>query len=373
MNLIKNLIIGAGPAGLAVAGRMRNAGLEFEMLEQSENVGNAWHHHYDRLHLHTVKQYSYLPFMEFPEDYPTYVSRKQLTKYFEIYADKFNIHPQFGTEVTIVKKSQNGNWEVNTKSGKKLVAENIVIATGVNRIPHIPKFKGQDNFKGKIIHSRLYKNPQPFLNQRVLVIGMGNTGAEIALDLSEHDVPVYISVRSPINIVPRDLNGQPVQVTSKRLEKLPWGLGDWLGSKIRAIYFGDLKKYNIESSKMYPVVQLRETGKTPVIDIGTVAAIKAGKITVVKDIDYFTQRGVQFKNGEHIEFDQVILATGYRAKIEDLIEKGNELLDKHQIPKAPIADGFHKGLYFVGFDQYKLGGIFGTIFTDSEKIVEELK
>ena len=202
---------------------------------------------------------------------------------------------------------------------------------------------------------------------------MGNTGAEIALDLSEHDVPTHISIRSPINIVPRDLNGQPVQVTSKRLEKLPWGLGDWLGSKIRALYFGDLKKYNIEPSKMYPVVQLRETGKTPVIDIGTVAAIKAGKITVVRDIDHFTRTGVQFKTGEHLEFDQVILATGYRAKVEEFLEKGKELLNEHQIPKGPVADAFHKGLFFVGFDQYKLGGIFGTIFTDSEKIVEEIR
>ena len=166
MTFIKNLIIGAGPAGLAVAGRMRNAEMEFEILEQSQNVGNAWHNHYDRLHLHTVKQYSYLPLMEFPDDYPTYVSRKQLTKYFDDYAAKFNISPRFGEEVTVIKKNENGNengkWLIETKKGNKYSAENVVIATGVNRIPNVPKFKGQENFQGKIVHSHLYKNPQPF-------------------------------------------------------------------------------------------------------------------------------------------------------------------------------------------------------------------
>lgn len=373
MSIIKNLIIGAGPAGLATAGRMRTAGVEFEVLERSQNVGNAWHHHYDRLHLHTVKQWSHLPHLPFPEDYPLYVPRKELTDYFDQYAKHFNIQPKFGEEVNALKKLEDGNWQVKTTSGNTYLAKRVIVATGVNRIPNVPQWEGQDQFKGDISHSVAYKNTDPYQGKKVLVVGMGNTGAEVALDLAESGIETYISVRSPVSVVPRDLNGRPVQVTAKQLAKLPFGFGDWLGTQIRKIYFGNIRKYGLEPSTMAPAVQLRETGKTPVVDIGTIKAIKEGKIKVVKGIDSFSENGVQTEDGQSLEIDSVILATGYRAKVEDFIERGTELLDKFGCPKGPIANGYHEGLFFVGFDNYKLGGIIGTITTDSATVVRRIR
>jgi len=373
MSIIKNLIIGAGPAGLATAGRMRTSGLEFEILERGENVGNAWHQHYDRLHLHTVKQWSSLPHLPFPEDYPLYVPRKELTDYFDRYAKHFDISPTFGEDVYAIVKTDQGNWEVKTHSGKVYLAERAIIATGVNRVPNMPRWDGQDKFQGDITHSVTYKNTEPYQEKRVLVVGMGNTGAEIALDLAENGVETYISVRSPVSIVPRDLNGRPVQVTAAQLARLPFGLGDWIGKQIRKVYFGDIRKYGLEPSNLPPAVQLRETGKTPVVDIGTMQAIKEGKINVVKGVDHFIETGVQLEDGQLLEIDKVVLATGYRAKVEDFIERGSEMLDQFGCPKQPIADGYHKGLYFVGFDNYKLGGIIGTINTDSDSIVRQIR
>ena len=124
---------------------------------------------------------------------------------------------------------------------------------------------------------------------------------------------------------------------------------------------------------MHPAELLRKTGQTPVIDIGTIAAIKADKIKVVKAIKRFDKRTVQFTDRESAEIDAVILATGYRAKIEDFIEKGELLLDKKQLPNKVIAEGYHKGLFFLGFDNYKLGGLLGTIQTDSKTIVEAVR
>ena len=373
MNKIAHLIIGAGPAGLAMAGRMRKAGVPFEIVEQSQHVGNAWHNHYDRLHLHTVKQWSHLPHLPFPESYPLYVPRQSLTEYFADYAKEFDIQPHFGQEISSISKQEDGSWLVESKGGKSFLAEKVIIATGVNRVPNIPSWKGQEDFTGEITHSVRYKNPTPYQGKRILVVGMGNTGAEVALDLSEKGVETYISVRNPISVVPRDLNGRPVQVTSKQLAKLPLGLGDWLGTQIRKLYFGILSKYGLESSKMHPAVQLRETGKTPIVDIGTIQAIKEGKIKVMKDIDQFTETGVQFRDGSQQDIDAVILATGYKAKVEAFLERGEELLDKYGCPKQPIANGYHEGLYFLGFDNYKLGGILGTINTDSQTILEHLQ
>ncbi len=368
---IKNIIIGAGPAGLAVAGRMRKANLDFEVLEQTDKIGWSWHNHYDRLLLHTVKQLSHLPHLPFPEDYPLYVPRQKLVDYLENYAKHFSIKPHFNTTVNSIKRVDDA-WQISTVDSKVFTAENIIIATGVNRIPHVPTWKGQEHYKGEIVHSRNYKNTQPFENQRVLVIGMGNTGAELALDLSEQNINTTLAVRSPITIVPRDVNGRPVQLTAKKLAKIPFGIGDWLGTQIRKVIIGDLTKYGVPLSTKHPAVQLRETGKTPVIDLGTVKKIKEGKIKIIQKINAFYTDGVVLENGEQLEFDSIILATGYRAKVEDFIENVDGLLDKYQIPKQPIGEGSQKGLYFVGFDNYKLGGILGTINSDSETIVNHL-
>lgn len=367
----QNLIIGAGPAGLAVAGRMRQQSIPFQIIEQSNQVGSAWRKHYERLHLHTVKQWSHLPHLPFPEDYPLYVPRLKFVEYLENYASHFDIKPIFGQAVKRIRKLPNGHWVVDAK--KTFEAQNVIVGTGINRVPNTPSWQGQSNFKGDILHSRFYKNAQPFLGKKILVIGMGNTGAEIALDLSEHHIETYLSVRSPVSVLPRDLNGRPVQVTAKQLAKIPFGIGDWIGSVVRKFYIGNLEKYGLQTESLHPAELLRTTGKTPVIDIGTVAAIKAGKIKVLPDIEQFSANSVLFKNKEELAFDAVILATGYRAKVEDFIEKGEVLLNQDGIPQSSIGRAYHKGLFFVGFDQYKLGGILGTIDSDSESVVNAIK
>jgi len=368
-----NLIIGAGPAGLAVSGRLRKMDIPFEVIEQKDKIAWSWTQHYDRLHLHTVKQLSALPHLPFPKEYPTYVPRLDLVKYYESYAKEFRIQPHFNTSVTSVRRQANNHWLVETNTGQSFEAKNVVIATGINRIPNFPTWKGQESYQGQIVHSRNYKNPAPFVGQKVLVVGMGNTGAEVALDLSEKGVDTYISVRSPINFVPRDVNGRPVQLTAKILAKLPFGFGDWLGMQIRKVVIGDLTKYGIPMSTMNPTVQLKTTGKTPVIDIGTVAQVKAGKIKVLPDIEHFNEKGLTFKNGESQNFDAVIACTGYHSQLEDFLETTDGLLDKYDVPKQVVGGGKFEGLHFVGYDNYKLGGVLGTIITDSGTVAEAIK
>lgn len=366
------LIIGAGPAGLAIAGRLRQHQLPFTIIEKSDKVGFAWHNHYDRLHLHTIKQFSHLPHLPFPDHYPTYVSREQLVEYYENYAEYFDIKPVFKQEVTQVTK-QNKQWLSTTASGEQYLSDKVIVATGINRVPHQPTWKGMASYQGNLIHSRAYKNGQPFHGQKVLVIGMGNTGAEIALDLYEHGARPFLSVRGPVNIVPRDVNGTPTQLTAKRLAKLPDAIKDWLGIQIAKLTIGDLSKYGIKRPKIAPAKQLTLYGKTPVIDIGTVAEIKKGNIQILPDIAYFYEKGVAFKNDQEHVFDAVILATGYRANVEQLVPGIASSLDQYHLPTNAIQNGDYKGVYFLGFDNYKLGGILGIIYEDSEKIVNDIR
>jgi hypothetical protein len=156
------------------------------------------------------------------------------------------------------------------------------------------------------------------------------------------------------------------------LAKLPFGLGDWLGAKIQRLYFGDLSRYGLTQSRQYPIEQLRETGKTPVIDIGTVKAIKQGKIVVVPEVVRFTHAGVIPGDGKEIKCEHVLLATGYRTGLESLVNDVDTFLDMHGYPKSAIGAGDLEGLYFVGFDNYRVGGILGTIYTDSDTVVQKL-
>ena len=366
------LIVGAGPAGLAVAGRLRQAGLEFEVIEKADRVGDAWHRHYDRLHLHTVKQLSHLPGLDFPEHYPRYVPRKQLADYYTGYADVFSIEPMFGEEAKEILPA-GGKWLTRTQHGLEISSDHVVMATGLNRIPQQPSYEGEAGFAGRRVHARDYKDPGPFAGQRVLVVGMGNTGAEIALDLSEAGVDSTISVRGPINIVPRDVLGRPTQLTARMLARLPTGIADRIGSMLRRMTVGDLTAYGIATPELAPLAQLRVKGKTPVIDVGTVSRIKKGLISVRPGIDHFEADMVVFTDARREPFDTVIFATGYRPSLDEILRSGKEVLDERGLPHQVIGEGPGRGLYFVGFDNHRPGGVLGTVYEESETVVERIR
>jgi cation diffusion facilitator CzcD-associated flavoprotein CzcO len=207
------LVIGAGPAGLAVAACLGRQGLRAEIIDRAQAVGSSWRKHYRRLRLHTVKQHSALPHLPFPADHPRYVAREQVVDYLAHYAEAFQLRPWFGEEAAAITREQ-GHWLTRCRSGRSFLTRSVVLATGANGRANRPAFAGEQAYAGRVLHSEDYRDAQPFAGQRVLVVGMGNTGAEIALDLAQNGARASLSVRSPVNIVRRDVLGRPVQVTS---------------------------------------------------------------------------------------------------------------------------------------------------------------
>jgi indole-3-pyruvate monooxygenase len=365
------LVIGAGPAGLAVAGCLVQRGLRPVVIEKADGVAAAWRSHYERLHLHTVKALSALPGRPFPEHYPRYVPRQAMVEYLVAYAGQHAITPLFEEAARAITPVADG-WLTVTGAKRQIVSRSVVLATGANCVPRTPAFEGQALFTGRIVHSHAYRNAQSFAGQNVLVVGMGNTGAEIALDLTEQGVRAALSVRSPLNIVHRDVLGRPTQLTSIMLAKLPQRLGDAAARLLRNLTVGDLRRWGLMTSPLSPLRQLREFGKTPVIDVGTLARIKRGEIVVHPGIESLHARGVRFVDGSDEPFDAVILATGYEAQVQRLFPTTSVPLDGNGMPREVIGQGALAGVFFVGFDIRQPGGLLRTIHAQAVQVAQTL-
>ena len=349
------LVVGAGPAGLAVAAALIARGHRPTVIEKGAQVGASWRAHYERLHLHTVKEHSALPGMPYPAADPRYVPRQRVVDYLDAYAARAGIAPRFGVEASAIVPAEGGGWRTTTRDGKEIRSRVVVVTTGANNVPFVPDIAGQDAFAGEILHSRGYRNAAPFTGRRVLVVGMGNTGAEIALDLAEQGVAVALSVRSAVNIVYRDVLGRPTQKTTLLLWRLPTALGDVLARWLCDVTVGELARYGLRRSAISPLRELREHGHTPVIDVGTLGRIKAGAIAVYPGIRRLEPSGAQFVDGRSAPFDAVVLATGYRSGIATLFPQSAVPLDENGLPNQPVGRGALADAYFVGFDMRQPG------------------
>lgn len=367
---MKIAIIGAGPTGLAVAGRLSEANIEYDLFEKSDSVGHSWRNHYDRLKLHTVKHLSNLPYKPFPDNYPKYVSRDEFIAYLESYAAHFGMKPRLNCAIRQINRKDN-QWHMQWEGGEGVYDE-VVIATGVNHIPKYPEKDLWQTYQGMKIHSKDYRNPKEFLGKKVLVVGMGNTGAEIALDLANSEIDVALSVRSKVNIVPLELLGRSSQETALKLEKLPLKVARVISRIAQRLAIGDLSRFGLPRPDLAPVEQLKALGRTPVIDLGTVRKIKEGKIKVYPQARAVNGDSVEFQDGRNKKVDAVIFCTGYKPALASMLGDLSKELGPEGYPQSVVGKDQLKGMYFVGFDLKTAGGILRVINQQSEEVLEHL-
>ncbi len=343
---INTLVIGAGPAGLAVGACLKQAGVQSILLEQSDKVGSVWRRHYDRLHLHTDKRNSKLPYAAFPKEYPRYPSRDQLVGYLESYAKKFELDIRFDQQVQSARRDNN-HWELQTQDARYR-ASNLVVATGNAREPFSPQWKGMDAFKGKVMHSSEYKNGEPFKGQNVLVVGFGNSGGEIAIDLFEHGAKPSIAVRSAVNVIPKELAGIPILSIGIAQNSMPAWMADAMNAPILRAVIGDITKLGLRKLPYGPATQIQNDKHIPLIDVGTIKLIKQGHITVYPGVEELTETGVRFTDGREAGFDALILATGYRSRVNKFLNETN-VYDEDGTPLSTGREAGVPGLYFCGY------------------------
>jgi len=365
------LIVGGGPAGLSTAGALKQVGLESTILDSGERIGQSWEQRYDRLHLHTVRTYSGLAHFPIPRTYPKYLSKDQFASYLRDYASHFDLDVVTSTLVKRVRqKNIDGRpgWVVDAGS-ETWFARVVVIATGQYRQPICPDWPGLSQYYGETLHSSKFRTGRAYQHQRVLVIGAGNSGMEIAVDLIEQGASeVVMSVRSGPPVVPRDFLGVPAQVFGILMNSFPSALSDKVGYALSRLALGDLNRFGLPSPSWMPF----SSHRTPVIDVGFVSGLKAGKVSIRPAVRSFTSTGVIFQDNREEPFDSVIFATGFHTGLEHLLESEG-LIDKNGIPHFPSgAPTVCPGLYFMGYYDSLRGFLYESNLA-SQRLAREIK
>ncbi|MFD6244239.1 flavin-containing monooxygenase [Streptomyces roseolus] len=368
-------VIGAGPGGLAVAATLRARGVRAVVLEKSGSVGASWRGHYDRLRLHTTRRLSGLPGLRIPRAYGRWVARADVVRYLEAYAEKHELDVVTGVEVHRIEPAGNGtgSWTLHASGGRRLTGRAVVVATGHNHTPAVPAWPGLDGYEGELIHAREYRNPEPYAGKDVLVVGVGNTGAEIAADLAGGGAArVRLAVRTAPHIVRRTTAGWPAQRTGILVRRLPAPLVDRLGAGMARFAAPDLAAHGLPRPDTGIATRAR-AGAVPVQDVGLVDAVRSGKVEVVAAVEALDGAEVVLADRSRIAPDAVIAATGYRRALEPLVGHLGGVLDDLGRPRArgPRSPEGYPGLYFTGFTN-PISGMLRELSRDAERIARRI-
>ncbi|MFD5265406.1 flavin-containing monooxygenase [Streptomyces sp. NPDC058335] len=367
-------VIGGGPGGLATAYALRAQGIRAVVVEKSDRVGASWRRHYDRLHLHTTRRRSALPGLPMPRRFGRWVARDDVVRYLEKYAEHHELEVVTGVEVSRVERTPDGTgWLLHASGGRELTGAAVVVATGYNHTPALPDWPGRDTFTGELTHASAYRNGAPYAGRDVLVVGVGNTGAEIAVDLVESGAGrVRLAVRTVPHIVRRTTAGWPAQYSGILVRRLPVGLVDRISRVLAKMSLPDLSAQGLPRPDTGLYTRVHE-GAIPVQDVGLIDAVRKGKVEIVAAVDGFEDGKVVLADGTRVQPDAVIAATGYVRALEDLVGH----LDVLDPRGRPTAHGAHApaaapGLYFTGFTT-PISGTLRELSIDAERIAKAVR
>ncbi|MDO9435805.1 NAD(P)/FAD-dependent oxidoreductase [Hydrogenophaga sp.] len=311
-------LIGAGPSGLAGARCLQKHGIPFQGFEAHTDVGGLWNIHnprstvYQSAHLISSKRMTEFNEFPMPEDVADYPSHRELLRYFSAFADHFQLrdHVQFGTRVLHVEPMSNAPdtlWRVTTEDANKLQTtadyKGVVVANGTLAEPNLPSFEG--HFNGELLHTSAYKSADQFRDKRVLIVGAGNSGCDIAVDAVHQARSVDISVRRGYYFVPKYVFGKPADSIGGKITLPPW-LKQKIDSTILKWFTGDPVRFGFPK----PAYKMYESH--PVVNSLILYHIGHGDVGVRADIARFDGATVHFKDGSAHDYDLVLAATGYK-------------------------------------------------------------
>ncbi|CAL4962928.1 unnamed protein product [Urochloa decumbens] len=362
MEEVVALIVGAGPAGLAVAACLSHGSVPYLIVEREDCSASLWHRRaYDHVKLHLAKEFCALPHMPYPDGTPTYVPKKEFVEYLDAYAERFAIKPRYCISIESAAYDEGARrWivaarEMTSGTEVQLTARFLVVATGENAVGIVPEIPGIESFSGVIVHSSTYRAGDIYTGKRVLVVGCGNSGMEIAYDLANHGADTSIVVRSPVHIMTKGL----IRFRMTLVQHVPVRIADFLIVTIANFTFGDLSRHGIVRPKTGPLLHKAKTGRSSVIDVGTAGLIKKGLIMVFGEISNIIGNKVEFEGEKERYFDAIVFATGYKTSVNMWLKDENCMMNSDGLPSKGYPNHWkgENGLYCAGFARRGLAGI----------------
>lgn len=363
------LVVGASVSGLASAASLQQHGISYIIIEKEAQAATPWRNHYNRLHLHTTRDLSHLPYKKFSSAIPRYPSRRQVVDYLDDYQKAFHITPLFNTAAKEIKKI--GDYWITETTDGAFKSKYVIVATGPYGKPKAIHFEGMETFPGKILHSYEYKTGRDFKGQKVLVAGFGNSACEIAIDLYEQGAAPSMAVRSPVNVIPRDVAGIPILRISLLMSRLPPRVADGITAPFLRLLVGDVTKLGLKKLPYGPFEQIQKNGSIPLIDIGTIKHIRQGHIKIFDGISYIAGNTVHFSDGRKEDFDAMVAAIGYCRDDTAMIDVDKTRFDDLKLPVDGQKYFGKDGLYFCGFWTGPTGQI-REIGLDAQKIAKDI-
>lgn len=346
------VIIGAGAAGLATAREIAKRRVSFRLLERGSAAGQTWADLYDSLRLHTGRHLSALPGMRMPRGTPLFPGRLDYHEYLRSYARAWDLPVETGRKVRCVRRTD-GSWVVDTDD-ESIATRVVIIATGIVANPLIPELRGRSDFEGaggRVIHSVEYRRPDPFAGRRVLVVGVGNSGGEIGSELARNGVAVTVAVRSGAHVVPLTIAGVPIQYVATLVRKLPRPAQERI---VAAVGRASERR---RGPPVLPRPPRSPLDSIPLIGFHLVDEIRAGRVQVRPGIDTLIRNGVRFTDGREEQFDDVILATGFRPALGMLGDAVQRDARGFALRSDRVTSSHQRGLLFVGHNYDSRGGL----------------
>ena len=351
----KYCLVGAGPAGLVMARALIKEGIPFDWYERHSDVGGVWDMDnpgtpmYESAHFISSKYTSGFYGFPFPADYPDYPSWHQILTYIRGFADAFDLKRRvnFGVSVTDAQPIDQNQWRVSFSNGNSQTYEGLINATGVTWHPNRPTIDGESEFKGTIMHSVEYRNPSEFSGKRVLIVGAGNSGVDIASDAAQYSQQAFFSVRRGYRYIPKYIFGIPTDALISGKILPPKGVsitGDV--TKMIDTLVGDLTRYGL------PAPDHDLLASHPIMNTQVLHHLGHGDLIAKPDIERLDEKGVHFRDGSYEELDLVVLATGYSYSVPYLEQSQDEWRDGRPQLYLRIMSRKHPNLYFIGYAEF---------------------
>jgi cation diffusion facilitator CzcD-associated flavoprotein CzcO len=340
------------------------------VLERGDGVAAAWACRYDALRFNTSRVHSALPGARFPREFGQFPTRDQYVAYLRDYAERRGVVVDRATEVVRLAPVEGDGWRIETSRGERR-AGHVVVATGMFNRPRLTAWPGRDDFRGTLLHAAHYRDPGPFRDRDVLVVGAGSTGFEVAHGLAVAGARrVRLSVRSAPNILLRSVGGLPGDLPVPLFLRLPTAWVDRLLLLVRRQVIGDLSDRGLAAPTEGPISQLRRRGAgTAIVDREVIDAIRDGAIQVVPAVERLSTGGAVLAGGDRIDVDTIIEATGYSTGLADLVGQLG-VLDDREMPLDGDGAEVVPGLRFVGF-VYR-PGLTGYVGRTARRVAQEI-